>query len=193
MGFLDDMLGAAQKLREVPFFGTKIGKAIEEWSNPITQLSDRNPMLAIVKGEGGITGSNKPNSGSEDSVNNANVIAALMYAGYGAGAAAAKAGAAGSGAEGAAGTVAEKAAASGAPQALTTEESVATGGSGSSGLMENLSNIPMPGSSQEQNPAREASQGYMDPSEIYFRNLIQRRNKNPYMKSYVISTGKEVT
>jgi hypothetical protein len=92
MSWFDDMMdtilmrGDKNYLGDVGKFlgGEGIGKAIEDWSNPITQMSDRNPLLALSKGEGNLFGSYKPQGGSESTLNNLNAAAALIYGGYGA-------------------------------------------------------------------------------------------------------------
>lgn len=67
--------------RAIPFFGNTIGKVIENWSNPVTQFSSRNPILSLVTGKGNLAGSYKPESTLERNVNNANFAAAAIYGG----------------------------------------------------------------------------------------------------------------
>ncbi len=90
MGFFDFITNPGDQLA-TNLFGKDIGgflgsqqmgKAIESWSNPITQLSDRNPILNLARGTGDWRGASSEPSGSEQTINDINKAAALIYGGY---------------------------------------------------------------------------------------------------------------
>jgi hypothetical protein len=127
------------------FGGDGIGKGIEDWTNPVTQLSDRNPILSMIKGEGNLFGSYKPQGGIEETINRVNTLAGLIYGGYmGAAAMGAGEGAAGSGGAAAGGEAAGggggAAASEAGAEAAASESGTAAGSAGSSSLF-SLSNV----------------------------------------------------
>lgn len=59
-----------------------IGRAIENWSNPITQLSDRNPILNLVQGTGDWRGAYSEPNDLERFAENVTELGAMAYGGY---------------------------------------------------------------------------------------------------------------
>jgi hypothetical protein len=156
MGFFEEIAKISTPARNVPFFGKTIGGGIENWSNPVTQLSDRNPLLALIKGDfdWSTLGSNKPPTKTEEDINNINVLLASIYGGAMAGSAAY--GASGAGAEGGGGFL---------------QNLMGSGGSGSEGSGF-LSKLMGSGGSQSPYNIQNAFRLYN-----LINNLQQQRNK----------------
>lgn len=101
MPFWEELAKISNPARKVPFLGDRIGTAIENWTNPLTQVSGRNPMLEATHGDfdWSTLGSKQDPTSEEENINNMNVALATLY-GTGMGASALY-GAAGSGGAGA--------------------------------------------------------------------------------------------
>ena len=67
------------------FGANGIGGMLENWTNPVTQTSGRNPLYSLATGRGNLYGSYEPQGGTEETINRVNGAAGLLYAGYAAG------------------------------------------------------------------------------------------------------------
>jgi hypothetical protein len=129
--------------------GAGAGGILEEWVNPVTMFSNRNPFLSMIQGKGNLAGSYEPQGGSEETLNRSMATLGALYGGWaggaalGAGGAATETGAGGAatGAEGGAAAGAGVGGASGAGAAGTTAgtaagmEGMAGAGGSATGMM----------------------------------------------------------
>ena len=129
--FLDNIMGRNTKDPTWGFWGAQgVGKGIEDWTNPLTQMSGRNPILNLIKGTGGPFGANEKQSDSELNLNRMNAAAAIAYGGYAAGGAMGAEGTSSGGGAAVEGGAGAAAGASGTGAGTATAGSTSVGGSG---------------------------------------------------------------